>query len=91
MMDKNRLPYNQIYDFRFIKPVRHLRNKTLTEFSNFMNVDKATISKLENNQLEFTPYYEEKFKDAIKRLRVSNIEIASVGKIIEMKSQRGYK
>lgn len=90
-MENNRLPYNQEFDYRFIKPVRHLRNKTLVEFSQFMNVDKTTISRLENNQLEFTPHYEAKFKDAIKRLRVSNVELASVRRILEMKSSRGYK
>jgi transcriptional regulator with XRE-family HTH domain len=86
-----RLPYNQEFDYRYIKPVRHIRNKTLHQFAKFMGVDHSTIAKLEKGQLSFTPYYESKFKDAIKRLRVSNIELASVRKIIEMKEQRGYK
>jgi transcriptional regulator with XRE-family HTH domain len=87
----SRLPYNQEYDHRFIKPIRHLRNKTLNDFAEFMNVDHSTIAKLEKGQLPFTPHYESKLKDAIKRLRVSNVELASVRKIIEMKEQRGYK
>ncbi|MEH7037194.1 hypothetical protein COM13_16090 [Bacillus pseudomycoides] len=85
------LPYNMEYDYRFIKPIRHSRNKTLQEFSHFMGVDSATICKLENGQLDFTPYYHEKLREAIKRLRVSNVELASIRKIIEMKEQRGYK
>lgn len=56
-----------------------------------MGVDSATICKLENGQLDFTPYYHEKLREAIKRLRVSNVELASIRKIIEMKEQRGYK
>jgi len=91
MEDKNRIPYNQEFDFRYIKYIRHARNKTQTEFVHFMNVDQSTIGKLERGLLEFTPYYEGKLKDAIKRLRVSSIEIASIRKIIEMKEQRGYK
>lgn len=87
----SRLPYNMEYDYRFIKPIRHSRNKTLQEFSHFMRVNSATICKLENGQLDFTPYYHEKLRDAIKRLRVSNVELASIRKIIEMKEQRGYK
>ncbi|QDZ88739.1 helix-turn-helix domain-containing protein [Priestia megaterium] len=91
MEDKNRIPYNQEFDHRFIKPIRHLRNKTQADFEQFMGVDKSTIGKLERGELEFTPLYHSKLKDAIKRLRVSSIEIASVRKIIEMKTQRGYK
>lgn len=91
MEDKNRIPYNQEFDFRYIKYIRHARNKTQVEFVHYMNVDQSTIGKLERGDLEFTPYYESKLKDAIKRLRVSSIEIASIRKIIEMKEQRGYK
>nr|WP_204415700.1 helix-turn-helix transcriptional regulator [Bacillus tianshenii] len=87
----SRLPYNQEYDHRFIKPVRHLRNKTLSDFADYMGVDHSTIAKLEKGQIAFTPYYQSKFKVAIAKLRVSNIELASVRKTLEMKEQRGYK
>ena len=85
------MPYNQEFDHRFIKPVRHLRNKTLHDFAEIMGVNHSTIAKLEKGQIAFTPYYESKLKFAIKRLRISNIELASVRKVIEMKEQRGYK
>lgn len=91
MEDKNRIPYKQEFDYRFIKPVRHLRNKTQQDFSHFMGVDASTIGKLERGELKFSPLYESKLKDAIKRLRVSNIELASIRKVLEMKAQRGYK
>lgn len=91
MEDKNRIPYKQEFDYRFIKPVRHLRNKTQQDFSEFMCVDASTIGKLERGELKFSPLYESKLKDAIKRLRVSGIELASIRKIVEMKNQRGYK
>lgn len=91
MEDKTRLPYKQEFTYKHIRPVRHLRNKTLAEFSQFMNVDPSTIGKLERGELKFTPLYQSKFKDAIQRLRVSGIELASISKILEMKSQRGYK
>ncbi|WP_077308686.1 helix-turn-helix domain-containing protein [Terribacillus halophilus] len=90
-MENNRIPYNQEFDHRYIKPVRHLRNKTQLDFEQYMNLDRSTIGKLERGDLEFTPLYQSKFKDAIKRLRVSNVEIASVRRILDMKEQRGYK
>jgi transcriptional regulator with XRE-family HTH domain len=91
MEEKNRLPYNQHFDYRYIKPVRHLRNKTQLEFEQVMGVDRSTIGKLERGELDFSPLYESKFKEAIKRLRISNVELASVRRIIDMKEQRGYK
>jgi len=42
MEDKKRIPYNQEFDHRFIKYIRHARNKTQEEFVHFMNVDKST-------------------------------------------------
>ncbi len=87
----SRLPYKMEYDHRFIKYIRHARNKTQGEFSQFMNVDTSTIGKLERGNLEFTPYYHEKLKDAIKRLRISNVELVSIKNIIEMKQRKGYK
>ncbi|MBD7971385.1 helix-turn-helix domain-containing protein [Paenibacillus gallinarum] len=88
-----RLPYNQLdsVDYRYIRQVRFLRNKTLKQFEEFMGVDHTVISRLENGQIEFSPLYKERFKEACRRLRVSNIELVSIRKLLEMKSQRGYK
>lgn len=91
MEDRHRIPYKQEFDHRYIKYIRHTRNKTQGDFVHFMGVDRSTIGKLERGELDFSPYYESKLKDAIKRLRVSSIELASIRKIIEMKEQRGYK
>ncbi|ALC54078.1 hypothetical protein ACN91_21595 [Bacillus cereus] len=87
----NNLEYKQDFDHRFIKPVRQLRNQTQSDFEQVMGVDRSTIGKLERGEIEFTPLYHSKFKDAIRRLRVSNVELASVRRILEIKSRRGYK
>ncbi|CAM3160157.1 hypothetical protein SINU_12160 [Sporolactobacillus inulinus CASD] len=86
-----RLPYKQEVDARFIRPIRHTRNKSLDEFSCFMEIDPATISKLENRQLRFTPYYEEKLRLAMKRLRITGVEIQSIRKLIDVKESRNYR
>jgi transcriptional regulator with XRE-family HTH domain len=83
--------YNIPLDYRYIKQVRFLRNHTLVSFSKHMNVDPSTIAKLEKGEIEFTQYYESKLRDAIYRLRVSNVELNSIAKILEMKVLRGYK
>jgi predicted transcriptional regulator len=87
----SRLPYNQEYDNRFIKPIRHARNLTLVAFSPYMGVAPETINRLEKGHLEFTPYYQEKLKDAIKKLRISNIELTSIRTIIEQREGKGFK
>ena len=56
-----------------------------------MGVDYSVISRLERKELNFTPIYQERFRTACRKLRISNIEIVSVRKILEMKDQRGYK
>ncbi len=56
-----------------------------------MEVDASTIGKLERGELAFTPTYQERFKKAMKRLRVSNVEIANIRNILEMKTRKGYK
>jgi hypothetical protein len=54
-----------------------------------MQVDTGTISKLENNQLQFTIHYESKFKDAIQALKISHLELLSVKRVVELKALRG--
>ncbi|MBG9528471.1 helix-turn-helix transcriptional regulator [Bacillus cereus] len=87
----NKVEYKQGFDYRFIKPVRQLRNQTQSDFEQVMGVDRSTIGKLERGEIEFTPLYQSKFKDAVKQIGISNIELISVSRILEMKEQRGYK
>ncbi|WP_156183140.1 helix-turn-helix domain-containing protein [Mesobacillus campisalis] len=86
-----RLPYNQELDYRMIRLLRHSRNLTLKQMATEMNIDPATLSRIETGQMQFTNYYESKLRDAIKRLRITNVEIASIRKIIEVKAIRGIK
>ena len=89
--ESNRIPYGQHFDYRYIKHVRLIRNKSQKQFEEFMGVDSTVISRLERGQLVFTEIYQERFEDAMKRLRVSGVELNSIGKILEMKSAKGYK
>nr|WP_301286028.1 helix-turn-helix transcriptional regulator [Lysinibacillus endophyticus] len=77
--------YKVPLDYRFIKHIRLIRNKTLAEFSNYMNVDIATISRLENNKVTFTPFYESKLREALRKLKVSNAELLAINNVIEIR------
>lgn len=93
MKENNRIPYGQLddLDYRYIKQVRFLRNKTLKQMEEIMGVDYSVISRLERKELNFTPIYQERFRTACRKLRISNIEIASIRKLLEMKKQKGYR
>ena len=82
------LPFISKYDYRYIREVRHLRNLTINEFSTYMKVDVGTISRIENNQIPFSIHYESKFKGAIEELKISNLELKSIEKVIELKALR---
>jgi len=88
-----RLPYNQIdsVDYRYIRQIRFARNKSLKDMEELMGVSYTVISRLENGQIAFSPLYQDKFKTACKRLRVSNLELVSIRKLLEQKELKGYK
>ena len=85
------LPYNQndiFHDFRYLKQIRLLRSLTLKDMESLMKVDQSTLSKLERGELKFSQKYSSYFEIAVKKLRLSNGEIASLRKVIELREAR---
>lgn len=72
-------------DARYIKYIRLARNKSLKEFSYYMNVDSATISRLENGKVKFTNLYESKLREAIRKLKITNSELLAIKNVIDFK------
>ncbi|KAB2454618.1 helix-turn-helix transcriptional regulator [Bacillus sp. CH126_4D] len=91
LYSKDDIPFFHDYDYRYIREVRRLRNLTLIEFSTHMKTDVADLSRLENGLLKFTVHYKSKFHEALQELSVSNLELLSVKRIIELKQQREIK
>ena len=85
------LPFNQLseicQDVRYLKQVRLLRNLTLIQMGELMNVDYSTLSKLERGELEFTSVYYSRFEAACRKIRLNNAEIVSLRKVIELKEK----
>ena len=81
-LTSSRTIYNIPLDYRFLKQIRLLTNKTTYELADYMEVDQATLSKLENQSIKFTQYYEQKLKMAIKKLNLSNYELLAIYKSI---------
>ncbi|QLC85411.1 helix-turn-helix domain-containing protein [Priestia megaterium] len=82
---------NNQLTYEYIKPIRTMRNKTQAELGKLMELDTSTVGKLERNEIQFTPFYEAKLKQAIRRLRISQHELYSIKTLIEYKKLRGYK
>lgn len=53
-----------------------------------MNVSYSTLSRLENGHIEFSPFYESKFRQALQRLHISDLELASIRIIVEAQETR---
>ncbi|MCI2257221.1 helix-turn-helix domain-containing protein [Domibacillus sp. PGB-M46] len=88
-----KLPYNQKDElsYKYVRQIRFLRNKSQKEFAEIMGVDFTVLSRIENGQLAFTPVYQDRFKTACQKLRVSNVEISSIREILYEKAKKGYK
>ena len=76
-------PYKIPLDYRYIKAIRIARNKTIRQFSEFMELDHTTISRLENNKVDFTQFYESKLRNAINKLRITNSELLAIKQVID--------
>ncbi|WP_214891683.1 helix-turn-helix transcriptional regulator [Exiguobacterium sp. s142] len=90
-MEEKNLPYRQPIDYRQIAVLRILRNKTQREFADMMEITHTTLSALENGNKKLTPYYEDKVRNVLKRLAVSNADIVATRQLVSNKERRGYR
>ncbi|WP_163528807.1 helix-turn-helix domain-containing protein [Halobacillus ihumii] len=92
-MENRRGAYNHDYnlDERYLRQVRLLRNLTLKDMAKYMEMNDTIISRLENGQIDFTPYYHDRLKQACKKLKVTNDELLACRNIIQQREKRGYK
>lgn len=85
----NAIPFNINHDRRLIRLVRQLRNLTLADMEEVMGVSLATIGQLERGTLDFSMLYQSKFDEALKKLNISPVEMASLALILELKKGNG--
>lgn len=87
-MAQERLPYLHHLDYRYLRYIRLIRNKTQKQLADLMGIEKSTVSKLENGQLEFTEHYEKRLREAIFRMRISNAELVNVRELVMNKQNK---
>ncbi|SIR22223.1 helix-turn-helix domain-containing protein [Bacillus nitratireducens] len=87
-VDVNSLPYQQKITYQMIKYLRLCRNMTQTQFGEVCKVDQGVLAKLERGDLPLSPHYETKILEGCKALNISELELVSVKRIIELKQNR---
>ncbi|QWH15208.1 XRE family transcriptional regulator (plasmid) [Bacillus mycoides] len=90
MIDVNTdsLPHERKITYQMIKYLRLCRNMTQEQFSEACKMDRSVLAKLERGELPLSPHYESKIMDGIRVLNISQLELVSVKRVVELKEQR---
>ncbi len=83
------LPHERKITYQMIKYLRLCRNMTQTQFGGVCKVDQGVLAKLERGDLPLSPHYETKILEGCKALNISELELVSVKRIVELKQNRG--
>ncbi|WPA86316.1 helix-turn-helix domain-containing protein [Bacillus cereus] len=87
-VNENSLPHERKITYQMIKYLRLCRNITQTQFGEICKIDQSVLGKLERGELPLSPHYESKIMDGIRVLNISQLELVSVKRIVELKEQR---
>lgn len=87
-VNENSLPHERKITYQMIKYLRLCRNITQTQFGEICKIDQSVLGKLERGELPLSPHYESKIMDGIRALNISQLELVSVKRIVELKEQR---
>ncbi|MDA1631203.1 helix-turn-helix transcriptional regulator [Bacillus cereus group sp. TH172LC] len=88
-IDLNNLPYQQKITYQMIKYLRLCRNMTQEQFGQVCKIDQSVLARLESGSIELSMNYESKIMDGCKVLNISELEMQSVKRIVELKQNRG--
>ncbi len=88
-VNKDSLPYQQKITYQMIKYLRLCRNMTQEQFGQVCKIDQSVLARLESGSIELSMNYESKIMDGCKVLNISELEMQSVKRIVELKQNRG--
>lgn len=90
MIDVNTdsLPHERKITYQMIKYLRLCRNMTQTQFGEICKINQGVLAQLERGDITLSPHYESKIMDGIRALNISQLELVSVKRIVELKEQR---
>lgn len=88
-IDKNSLPYQSKINYHMIKYLRLCRNMNQEQFGQVCKIDQSVLARLESGVIELSINYESRILNGCRTLNVSELEMASVKRIVELKQQKG--
>lgn len=88
-VDLNNLPYQQKITYQMIKYLRLCRNMTQEQFGQVCKIDQSVLARLESGSIELSMNYESRVLEGCKVLNISELELVSVKRIVELKQNRG--
>lgn len=88
-VDLNSLPYQQKITYQMIKYLRLCRNMTQEQFGEACKIDQSVLARLESGSIEFSINYESRVLEGCKALNISELELVSVKRLVELKQNRG--
>lgn len=90
-LNKESLPYQQKITYQMLPYLRLCRNLTQEQFGQACKIDQSVLARIESGSIELSINYESRVLEGCKVLNISELEMLSVKRILELKTQRGIK
>lgn len=87
-VNENTLPYQNKVSYQEIKYIRLCKNFTQEQFGEICKIDQSVLGKLERGELPLSPLYASKIMDGVRALNISDLELQSIRKLLQLKQNR---
>ncbi|TDY53727.1 helix-turn-helix domain-containing protein [Bacillus subtilis] len=87
-VNKDSLPYQSKINHHMIKYLRLCRNMNQEQFGQVCKIDQSVLARLESGAIELSINYESRILEGCRALSISELEVASVKRIVDLKQQR---
>ncbi|MCK2018844.1 helix-turn-helix domain-containing protein [Peribacillus frigoritolerans] len=86
-VNKESLTYQQKLTYPMIRYIRLCRNLTQERFGEVCRIDQSVLAKLERGEIELTVNYEGRILHGCQSLKISEMELDSITKLLELNKE----
>jgi transcriptional regulator with XRE-family HTH domain len=87
-VNKESIPFQSTITYPMIKYLRLCRNMSQDQFGNACKIDQSVLARLELGVIELSINYESKIIEGCRALNISELEMLSVKRLVELKENR---
>lgn len=87
-VNRSTLPYESKLTYPMLKYIRLYRNLSQEQFGNACKIDQSVLARLELGVIELSMNYESKILEGCRALNISELELLSVKRLVEIKELR---